>query len=113
MDLMGVFPNISPDEALKIYPDVDETTVRASWPSTLNEAVTRLIDDMDEADKKAVRDTKQRELILFLHGWGTGIRNEFGLRRGNTDLIADCHAEDPERASMIIIEEVWQRLQKR
>lgn len=110
---METFPNISPEEALKIYPDVDETTVRASWPSTLNEAVTRLIDDMDDTDKKSVRETKHRELILFLHGWGTGIRNEFGLWRGNTNLIADCHGKDPEDTSMIIVEEVWQRLQKR
>lgn len=109
---MQKFPQVSPEDALWTYPDIDETLVRASWPSTLDQAVARLIDDMDDADKKMVRDTKKGDLILFHHGWGTGIRNEFGLWRGNTNLLADCHAEHPDDASMVIIEAVWRRLQK-
>ena len=62
---MQMFPQLSAEDALWIYPDVDETLVRASWPSTLDEAVVRLIDSMDEADKARVRDTKKKDLILF------------------------------------------------
>ena len=109
---MQMFPQFSPEDALRVYSDIDETLVCASWPSTLNQAVARLIEDMDEADKKMIRDTKKEDLILFHHGWGTGIRNEFGLWRGNTNLLADCHAEHPDEASMVIIKAVWQRLQK-
>ena len=87
--------------------------MRASWPSTLNEAVGRLIAEMDEADKKRIRETQKDDLISFHHGWGTWIRNDFGLWRGNTNLLADCHAEDPDSASMVIIEAVWQKLQKK
>lgn len=84
----------------------------AAWPKTVDEAVTRILADMKDTDKKQVRETKKEDLILFHHGWGTGIRNEFGLWRGNTNLMADCHAQHPDDASMVIIEAVWQKLQK-
>jgi hypothetical protein len=91
---------------------VPSAAERAAWPKTVDEAVTRLLADMEDADKARVRDTKKNDLILFHHGWGTGIRNELGLWRGNTNLMADCHAQHPDDASMVIIEAVWQRLQK-
>ena len=75
---MQNIPGLSPEEAWLISPDIDEDKVRASWPSTLDQAVTRLIDEMDEADKKTIRDTKKEDLISFHHGWGTGIRKESG-----------------------------------
>lgn len=60
-----------------------------------------------------MRSTSEDDLIQFHHGWGTGIRNSFGLWRGNTALLESCGAKDihPDRCSMIIIERVWQRLQ--
>lgn len=109
---MKMCPRISPDMALMIYPDIDEAAVRASWPCTVEEAVTRLIIDMDEADKQRVGETKKEDLERFYKGWGAGIRNEFGLWRGNTNLLADCHVKHPDDASMAIIEKVWERLRK-
>ena len=85
---------------------------RATWPKTVDEAVTNILAEMKDADRARIRDTKKEDLILFHHGWGTGIRNEFGLWRGNTNLMAACHADHPDDASMVIIEAVWQRLQK-
>ena len=85
---------------------------RAAWPKTINEAVTRLLAEMTDEDKAHVRGRKKEDLILFHHDWGMGIRNDFGLWKGNTNLIADCHAKHPDNASMVIIEAVWQRLQK-
>jgi hypothetical protein len=85
---------------------------RTAWPKTVDEAVTRLLAEMDDADKTGLRDTKKEDLILLHHGWGTGIRNDFGLWRGNTNLMADCHAQHPDDASMVIIKAVWQKLQK-
>ena len=110
--LMQAFPRLSPEDALRIYPDVDEAAVRALWPRTVEQAVTRIVMDMDEADRKVVKDTRKEDLIRFHHGWGTSIRNEFGLWRDNTNLMTDCHADHPDAASMVIIEAVWQRLQK-
>jgi hypothetical protein len=93
-------------------PYVPTEAERAAWPKTVDEAVTRILAGMDDAKKALVRDTKKEDLISFHHGWGTGIRNGFGLWRGNTNLLADCHTEVPDDASMVIIEAVWQRLQK-
>jgi len=69
---------------------------------------------MSEKDKELVRKTKGGDLIMFHHGWGTGIRNYYGLWRGNQKLITSacgmpCHPDD---ASMIIIRAVWQKSYK-
>jgi Domain of unknown function (DUF6794) len=81
------------------------------WPLTVNDAVTRILAGMSTENKEKIRATKKDDLILYHHGWGTGIRNEFGLWNGNYSLMSDCHADYPDGASMVIIEAVWQRLQ--
>jgi len=86
--------------------------LRSDWPRTVDEAVTRLLAGMSNADKERFRAEKKDDLIKFHHGWGTGIRNRFGLWGGNDALMADCHADHPDSASMVIIEAVWQKLQK-
>ena len=85
---------------------------RAAWPRSVDEAANRILVGMPDADKRKVRVTKRSDLILYHHGWGTGIRNQFGLWKGNKDLMADCKAGHPDDCSMIIIEKVWERLQK-
>jgi len=112
IELMQMYPGISPEDAWAVYPDIDEMVVRSSWPSTLKLAVEWSIFSMSEEDRRAVRETKQKDLIRFQRGWGTEIRNRYGLWRGNTDLLADCHTEDPVVASMVIIEAVWLKLKE-
>lgn len=81
------------------------------WSTTLDEAVARILDQMKDEDKAVVRATPRDELIRFHHGWGTGIRNTFGLWGGNHALLAACGGGHPDDASMVIIEAVWDRLQ--
>ena len=64
-----------------------------------------------EADKAAFRAKKKDELIEYHLSLGLGIRNYYGLWNGNYSLLADCHTDVPDGASMVIIEAVWQRLQ--
>ena len=83
------------------------------WPTTVQAAVADLLKGLPESDKQIFRETKERDLIRYHHGWGTGIRNSFGLWRGNNALREDacgkgCHPDD---ASMAIIEAVWRSLQ--
>ncbi len=85
---------------------------RAAWPKTVDEAVTRLLAEMNDAEKAELRATKKEELIMYHMGWGVAIRNEFGLWKGNTELMADCHKQHPDDASGVIIEAVWQKLQQ-
>jgi hypothetical protein len=84
------------------------------WPTSVAETVTDIVQRLPEKDKEFVRGTKKEDLIKFHHGWGTGIRNYYGLWRGNDKLIvsacgAPCHPDD---ASMVIIEAVWTALRK-
>ena len=84
------------------------------WPTTVKETVDDIILKMSDESKELIRTTKKEDLIRFHHGWGMGIRNYYGLWRGNTQLIwsacaKQCH---PDHASMVIIEAVWRRLQK-
>ena len=93
------------------------------WPVTCEDATDWLVDNLDDESKAFVRSTAQEDLIRFHHGWGTGIRNNFGLWRGNSKLIASCLGLDDDAqnnsdsypfaaddVSMIIIERTWKRL---
>jgi len=84
-----------------------------NWPSTVQATVSDLLASLPADDKAKVRATKKADLIMYHHGWGTGIRNHYGLWRGNEKLIESacgkgCHPDD---ASMVIIEAVWSALQ--
>lgn len=84
------------------------------WPTSVAETVKDIVRRLPEADKEAVRATKKEDLIKFHHGWGTDIRNRYGLWRGNDKLILSacgksCHPDD---ASVVIIEAVWSALRK-
>lgn len=85
-----------------------------NWPTTVQATVKDILANLSDESKATVRETKKEDLILFHHGWGTGIRNHYGLWRGNEALLKSacpdgCH---PDEASMIIIEAVWTSLQQ-
>lgn len=93
----------------------DEPLEAGTWPTTVADTVRDILSGMSDKDKQIVRSTQKVDLIKFHHGWGTGIRNHYGLWRGNTELIKSacgkpCHPDD---ASMKIIEAVWVELQKK
>lgn len=82
------------------------------WPRTVVEAVDTIISAMPLEDKIRVKNTPRHLLtFVFHHGWGTGIRNDFGLWRGNLELLESCRRFDPDSASGVIMEAVWDRLQ--
>lgn len=87
------------------------------WPTTCEEAVAWIVRDLDTESKELVRNTSREDLIRFHHGWGTSIRNSFGLWQGNRALFDSCmegaQGEEfhPDTVSMIIIERVWEALQ--
>lgn len=86
-----------------------------TWPTTVEATVKDIVGALSEDDKATVRAAKKEDLIMFHHGWGMGIRNHYGLWRGNSQLIESacsrlCHPDD---ASMVIIEAVWSALQRK
>ena len=78
----------------------------------VKEAVKYILDGMSDKDKDTVRKTKKNKLIFYHHGWGTGIRNSLGLWGTNEALLKDTGKAHPDDASMVIIEAVWEKLQK-
>ena len=93
-------------------PVVVEKKGERQLPTTVKEAVARILGDMTDEDKETVRNTKENDLIMFHHGWGTGIRNSLGLWGRNDALLKDAGKTHPDDVSMIIIRAVWQALQK-
>jgi hypothetical protein len=94
------------------------------WPRTIDDAVDRVIASMSEEEKSVLKNTDERELVNFHFGLGWFIRNEFGLYKGNSDLLKACarsrynaferlfFQNDPDEASGFIIDVVWNRLRK-
>ncbi|BCD89150.1 hypothetical protein PSm6_55570 [Pseudomonas solani] len=84
------------------------------WPTTVQATVADILASMTPEDKATIRQTKKDDLIMYHHGWGTGIRNYYGLWRGNSTLIESACGEGchPDDASMVIIEAVWSALQQ-
>jgi hypothetical protein len=93
------------------------------WPSTLIEAVDRLMSTLTPDELDAIGHMSEGELISLHFSLGMRIRNEFGLWQGNDDLLASCCPDvtdpymlmiikhDPDGASGRIIDALWKRLQ--
>lgn len=84
------------------------------WPQTVDGAVDEILSKMDAESKARVGKMPREDLIQFHLGWGMGIRNRYGLWKGNAALLESCGGKKmhPEHCSMIIIERVWERLQQ-
>ncbi len=72
------------------------------WPTTVEEAADRIL-------AQIVRGTKREDPGLFHHGWGTGIRNAFGLWKGNQALLESSssgswHPDDYSRLDRDVYE---------
>ena len=108
---LGILMGCSENVAQVVEP---EQVAQMDWPMTCDGAVTRLTTQLPESEKENLAAMKRSDLILLHHGFGTGIRNEFGLWGGNLALIQSCSGKrnaHPDDVSMIIIERLWDSLQ--
>jgi hypothetical protein len=83
-----------------------------SWPITVEDAVRDLLPRISRIEKLKIKLTNRENIISLYFDLGTGIRNRYGLWRGNDKLIlsacgSPCHPDD---ASMKIVEAVWQKI---
>jgi len=86
-----------------------------NWPVTCYDAIEVLMQELPQSEKDNLAAMAEADLILLHHGFGTTIRNEFGLWNGNYALIKDCggsKAAHPDRVSMTIIKQLWEKLNK-
>jgi hypothetical protein len=85
-----------------------------NWPTTVEDTVRDLLPRLSMAEKLRIKLTTEENIISLYFDLGVGIRNRYGLWRGNDKLIFSacrslCH---PDEASMKIIAAVWQELHK-
>lgn len=100
-------------DAIKPATDTTNTNknTEKKLPQTVEEAVAQILKEMSATDKETIKSKKKEELIMYHHGWGTAIRNNFGLWGSNKALLKDTGESHPDGASMVIIEAVWEKLQ--
>ena len=87
-------------------------------PKTVDEAVDLLITELTLKDKTKIAKMYEEDLSALPLTMGQYIREQFGLGRGNEELMESCCSlaeEDDihaETASMVIIEALWERLRE-
>lgn len=86
-------------------------------PSTVDEAVDLLIEELSFGDRTIIANMRESELANLDVAFGMRIKVEFGLGNGNNDLLQSCRCEsgrpiaDPASATAIIIKSLWKRIQ--
>lgn len=94
--------------------DIDELNRR---PKTVDEAVDLLIKELSFGDRTIVANMQEEDLANLDFVFGMRIKAEFGIGRGNKDLLESCRKEsgqptaDPELATAIIIKCLWKAIQ--
>ncbi|GLQ19391.1 DUF6794 domain-containing protein [Algimonas porphyrae] len=77
---------------------------------TLLEALECLRSHLSEDDHETVVNSSFDKLAMYHFGWGTGIRNSWGLWAGNTPIsqyFRDLGVSHPDDMSGIIIDSYW------
>jgi hypothetical protein len=87
-----------------------ELMSESEWPRTIEAAVAKILSVMTMEQRELLGGTEYDDLILFHHSLGMWVRNQFGLWRGNKELMDACRLPDPDDCSMVIIEACWHRL---
>ena len=86
------------------------TNLAVERPKTVNEAVQILKTKwLQPSDRDWIlRNTKEEVWGRLYMGFGTGVRNEFGLRGDNQPLHDSCGTKDPEGCSSVILNRLWE-----
>ena len=90
---------------------------RVKKPETVNDAVDAVIEELSLKDKHNIAKMGRDDLTDLHSSLGVSIRNDF-FYPGNEKLLGSCRQEAVDKslhrdqASMVIIEKLWERLQK-
>lgn len=95
---------------------------RLPWPQTIDDAAERIIAIMNESEKEKIKSIPENKFQKLHFALGQYVHNELGLLEGNDALIKACaiskHGDfesfhflnDPDTASGVILEAIWNRL---
>jgi hypothetical protein len=87
-------------------------------PKTVDESITRLMDELPLKYKVYIASLSREELTLIYSSFKSRIGQEYGLYSGNRKLIQSCQAVSgnddlaPDQCITFIIEKLWKQLQK-
>ncbi len=93
-----------------------------SPPRTYSEAVDRLIAGLSPESREALRDFSEEELDRQHSGLAMRLRNDYGLREGNPELLRSCADQagyrdkggaamfDADAAAHLIVRGAWEKL---
>ena len=87
-------------------------------PKTVDEAVDRLLSDLDLKDKTVIANMSIDNLVNLHTNLHMYFKNAFGLWSGNTELLASCRSISKEPiyseddATVVILGVLWQKLQE-
>jgi Circularly permutated YpsA SLOG family/Domain of unknown function (DUF6794) len=115
---LGLIERVTPGAGVPGKPMPQSASRSASGPSTLAQAVQRLIAQMSLKDKATVANMLEDELPRLYIRLGDYILNRFGLLSGNAKLMESCRLEvdgplqKEEDAAAVIIKALWQNLQQ-
>lgn len=80
------------------------------YPITIDAAVRVLLSLVPREELTKITQMSEGDLIDLHFGLGQLIRNNFGLWKGNPDLMQATGERDPDDASCVIIKALWQQL---
>jgi hypothetical protein len=98
--------------------NLDKPVRSGRLPKTVDEAVDRLISELTLKDQSKTAKMGEEDLSALSFTIGQYIRQQFGLGRGNEELMESCRSlsgEDglhEETTSAIIINALWERLRQ-
>ena len=86
------------------------------FPKSVDEAVDKIIEELPLKDRVYIAGLEKKDLGL-IHGMlGSYIRQDFGLFRGNRELIQSCRkvsgrqALTADEVPLVIMKALWERL---
>ena len=85
---------------------------KLQWPETVDQAVGVLLGMLPDGKKAKIAAMSQDDLVALHLGLGMWIRNNLGLWSENSALLESARAQNPDDASVVIIEALWRRLRE-
>lgn len=79
---------------------------------TLADAQRQKMGLLPDGEKAKIAAMSQDDLFALHLGLGMWIRNNLGLWSENSALLESARAQNPDDASVVIIEALWRRLQE-
>jgi hypothetical protein len=96
---------------------LEQKPASKDYPKTVEEAMDRLISELPLKDRTAMANMSPEKVASLNYTLGNYIKGAFGLEEGNEALMISCRlvskkdVPDEDHASIVIVNELWKKLQ--